>query len=137
MHGGTDYHALRDIDDAREINAFEDILKKCCHPGLESCKWKKKSDIDDEREISALLTSFKEKHTVVIGNTHQINTFFTMLPKCDCNIPGDACVSAIWKKILKIEIYIGSNFCSYFPFHSIKSLTVCVCLCVCLFVCSE
>ena len=35
-HGGADNHALRDIDDAREITAFEHILKKFGHPFLES-----------------------------------------------------------------------------------------------------
>ena len=34
----TDYRALRDIDDMREITAFEHILKKFGHFGLESCK---------------------------------------------------------------------------------------------------
>ena len=35
---GTDKHALRDIDDAREITAFEHILNIIGHTGLESCK---------------------------------------------------------------------------------------------------
>ena len=98
MHGGAYYGTLRDIDDAREITAFEHILKKFGHPGLES--WKK-SDHDDVREISAFLIYFKEKHTVVIDNTHQINTlgYITMHPKSDYNLPDNACFSAIWTKI--------------------------------------
>jgi len=36
MHGGAYYRALRDIDDAREIAAFEHILKKFGRPGFES-----------------------------------------------------------------------------------------------------
>ena len=65
MHNESDYRALRDIDDAREITAFEHTLKKFGHAGLQSWKWKKKSDLDDAREISAFLTYFKENHTVV------------------------------------------------------------------------
>ena len=33
VHDGTDYHALIDIHDSREISAFEHILKKSGHPG--------------------------------------------------------------------------------------------------------
>ena len=44
VHDGTDYRAHIDIDDAREITAFEHIIiKKFGHPGLESWKWKKKA----------------------------------------------------------------------------------------------
>ena len=43
MHDGTDYRALRDIDDAQEITAFEHILKIIGHTGLESCKWNNKA----------------------------------------------------------------------------------------------
>ena len=51
------YRAFRDIDDAREITAFEHILKN-----LVTLVWKvenEKSDLDDAREISAFLTYFK------------------------------------------------------------------------------
>ena len=43
MQDDTDNRALRDVDDAREINAFEHILNIIGHPGLESCKWNIKS----------------------------------------------------------------------------------------------
>ena len=38
------------------------------------------SDRDDAREITALWTYFRENHTVVIGNKHQLH-YIGMLPK--------------------------------------------------------
>ena len=35
VHDGTDYRALIDIDDAQEITAFEHILTKFSHHGLD------------------------------------------------------------------------------------------------------
>ena len=43
VHDGTDYRALIDIDDAREITVFEHILQKFRHHGLDSWKWNKKA----------------------------------------------------------------------------------------------
>ena len=36
VHDGADYRVLIDIDDAREFTAFEHILKKFGHHGLDS-----------------------------------------------------------------------------------------------------
>ena len=36
VHDGSDYHAHKDIDDAREFTAFEHILKKFGHHDLDS-----------------------------------------------------------------------------------------------------
>ena len=36
VHDGTDYRALIDIDDAQETTAFEHILTKFSHHGLNS-----------------------------------------------------------------------------------------------------
>ena len=70
MYGEAYYRALRDIYDAREITAFEHILKKFVT--LVSKVENENSDLDDAREISAFLTYFKENHTVAIGNKHEM-----------------------------------------------------------------
>ena len=36
VYDGTDYRAIIDIDDTQEITAFEHILKKFSHLGLDS-----------------------------------------------------------------------------------------------------
>ena len=43
VYDGTDYRAIIDIDDTQEITAFEHILKKFGHHGLDSWKWNKKA----------------------------------------------------------------------------------------------
>jgi len=43
VYDGTDYRAIIDIDDTQEITAFEHILKKFSHLGLDSWKWNKKA----------------------------------------------------------------------------------------------
>ena len=57
MHGGTYYSAPRDIADAREITAFEHILKK-----FGQLDWKvankQQTGLDDAREITAFLNIF-------------------------------------------------------------------------------
>ena len=63
---GTDNHVLRDIDDAREITAFEHILKIIGHPGLKSCKWNIKSISKMRGKSPPSWKYIKE-----IGNKHQ------------------------------------------------------------------
>ena len=43
VYDGTDYRAIIDIDDTQEITAFEHILTKFSHLGLDSWKWNKKA----------------------------------------------------------------------------------------------
>ena len=50
---------------------------------------KQQSYLDEMREITDFWTYFKENHTVEIGNKYQIY-YIVMLPKSDCNMPGDA-----------------------------------------------
>ena len=71
MHTGSDYRALRDIDDAREITAFEHTLNIIGHPGLKSCKWNIKLILRMRGKSPPSWTYIKEMHTNVIGNKHQ------------------------------------------------------------------
>ena len=71
MHNGSDYRALRDMDDARKITTFEHILNLTGQPGLESCKWNMKPISMMSGKSAPSWTYFKEMHTVVIGNKHQ------------------------------------------------------------------
>ena len=45
-----------------------------------------------------LWTYFRENCTVVTGNKHQVH-YIAMLPKSDCNMPGDASISASKKYV--------------------------------------
>ena len=60
---------------------------------LGKLQMKQQSYVDEMREITAFWTYFKENKTVVIGNKYQIY-YIVMLPKSDCNMPGNAGIFA-------------------------------------------
>ena len=102
----SDYRALRDIDDAREITVFENILKIIGHPGLKSCKWNIKPISKMRGKSPPSWKYIKEMHTIVIGKKHQgqfTEPFFQGWPTCQLGgNRGDIWALLLWRRAVKV-----------------------------------